>query len=151
VEEGHGGIPIGRNYLLVCLGSGCISLKISAPSFDEKKPAHLGHLTIVSFVSFDVSRVVHEHPKQNKDMTATMQKIVSQFRIGRIPSFLFYFFFVIMREIRRSVNRSEKLSGASFQNVLEVFNPFVNLIPSNFSSPSESVSLNHFFKTSTVL
>jgi len=92
------------NYLLVYLGSGCISLKISAPSFDERKPAHLGHLTIVSFVSLDVSRVVHEHPKQNKDMTATMQKIVSQLRIGTISSFSFYSFFVIMREIRRSIN-----------------------------------------------
>jgi hypothetical protein len=126
-------------------------LKISAPSFDEKKEAHLGHLTIVSFMSFDVSRVVHEHPKQNEDMTAIMQKIVSQLRIGTIPSFSCYSFIAIMREICRSINRSEKLFRASFQDVLEVFNPFVNLFASNFSSPNESLFLNRLFITSAVL
>jgi hypothetical protein len=108
------------DYPLIYLGSACVPLKNSTPSFDEKKPAHLGHLTIVSFVSFDVPWVVHEHPEQNNDMTAIMQKIASQLRIGTIPSFLFDSSFSIMREICRSINSSEKLSRASLQHVLTV-------------------------------
>jgi len=109
--------------ILAYLDPACVPLKVSAPSFDEKKAAHLGHLVIVSFVSFDVSWVVHEHPAQNKDMTAMIQKIISHLRIGMIPSFLLYCFFVIMREIWRSINSPEKLSRASLQHVLKDLTP----------------------------
>jgi hypothetical protein len=119
------------NYLLVSLSSPCIHSNVSAPSFDEKKAAHLGHLTPVAF---DDSFVVQAHPKQNKDMTAIMQKIITQYRIEMIPSFLSYSFFAIMREILRSINPSKKLSRTSFQPMLKVFKPFVILIESKISS-----------------
>ena len=99
-----------RSYHLVAPGSACIPVKIAVPSFVEKKAPHLGHLNIVSF---GVSWVVHEHPKQNKDMTAIAQKIISQLRIGSIPSIFFNSFHGIMQEICGSINRSEELSQLS--------------------------------------
>jgi len=85
-------------------------------------------------VAFDDSFVVQAHPKQNKDMTAIRQKIITPLRIETIPSFLSYSFFAIMREILRSINPSKKLSRTSLQPVLKVFKPFVILIKSKISS-----------------
>jgi hypothetical protein len=90
----------------VSLSSPRIHSNVSAPSFDEKKAAHLGHLIPVLF---DDSFVVQAHPKNNKDMMAIMQKIITHLRIETNPSFRSYSFFAIIREIQRSINSSEKL------------------------------------------
>jgi hypothetical protein len=72
------------DYLLVSLGSPRIHSKVSAPSFDEKKAAHLGHRMTRPF---DVFSVVHEHPKQNKDRIVSKTKIITHLSIGTIPPF----------------------------------------------------------------
>ena len=82
----------------------------------------------MSFVSFDVSWFVHEHPEQNKDMAAIMQKIVSHLRIGTIPSFLSYCLFVIMREICGPINNPKKLSRPSLRHVLKVLRDYLSLL-----------------------
>jgi len=90
----------------VPLSSPRIHSNVSAPSFDEKKAAHLGHLIPVLF---DDSFVVQAHPKHNKDMMAIMQKIITHLRIETNPSPSSYSSFAIMREIQRSINSSEKI------------------------------------------
>jgi hypothetical protein len=94
-----------QNYLLVS-GRPRICSNVSAPSFDEKKSPHLGHLTAVPF---DDSFVIHAHPKQSKNNKANRQKIITHWRIGIRSSFLFYSFFVIMLKIYKWINRSEKI------------------------------------------
>jgi len=94
------------DYLLVSLGSARIHSKVSAPSFDEKKAAHLGHRMPVPF---DVPSVVHEHPKHNKDRITSEAKIITHLSIGTIPSFLFYSLFPIMLGIYRGINTCEEL------------------------------------------
>jgi hypothetical protein len=90
----------------------------------------LGHLTPVAF---DDSFVVQAHPKQNKDMTAIRQKIITPLRIETIPSFLSYSFFAIMREILRSINPSKKLCHLKIKSALVFMDlkfksaPFFNL------------------------
>jgi hypothetical protein len=90
----------------VSLSSPRIHSNVSAPSFDEKKAAHLGHLIPVLF---DDSFVVQAHPKHNKDMMAIMQKIITHLRIETNPSPSSYSSLAIIREIQRSINSSEKL------------------------------------------
>jgi hypothetical protein len=69
---------------------------------------------------FDVSSVVHEHPRQDKDRIASKAKIITHLSIGTIPSFLFLIFFLIMLKIYGLINRSERLCGASSSHIIEV-------------------------------
>jgi hypothetical protein len=89
-----------QNYLLVSERPRICS-NASAPSFDEKKSPHLGHLTTVPLA---VSLVVHEHPKQSNAESANMQKVITHLRIGIRSFFSFYSFFAIMHEVDWSIN-----------------------------------------------